>query len=56
MVLCAFNPSTQKAEAGRPLSVQGQPNLPHSEFLASWSYIELLCQKRKEDKKNQETV
>jgi hypothetical protein len=39
-----FNPSTQEAEAGVSLSVQGQP-APHSKVQYSQGYIERICHK-----------
>lgn len=43
----AFSFSTQEAEAGRSLSVQGQPRL-HSKFQASQGYVARLLQKEKQ--------
>lgn len=51
MVVHIFNPSTQEAEAGRYLWVQGRPGL-HSQFQDSYAYIERLCLKNKKDKQN----
>ena len=47
----AFNPSTQDAEAGGFLCVQGQSGL-QSEFQDSQGYTEKLCLKTHNDKKN----
>lgn len=51
MVVQSFNLSTQEAEAGESLWVQGQPGL-HSEFLDSQGYTEKPCLEKKTKIKN----
>ena len=43
MVLSAFNPRTQEAEAGGSLWVQGQPGLQSSLEDNQWCYTERFC-------------
>ena len=48
MVAHTFNHSTQKAQAGRSLQIQGQPGL-ESEFQHSQDYKGKPCFKNKQD-------
>jgi hypothetical protein len=50
-----FNPSTQEAEAGRSLWVQGQPGL-QSEFQDIQGYIVTHCLKKAEKKEKKSYV
>jgi hypothetical protein len=49
MLVCAFNPSTQEANAGGSLWVQDQPGL-QSEFQDCQSYVETLSQNKQASK------
>jgi hypothetical protein len=55
VVVCTFNPSTWKAEAGGSLWVPDQPGL-QSKFQDSQGYIEIPCfQKQNQTKNKQKT-
>ena len=51
MVVHACNSSTQKAETGGSLGVQGQPEL-QSEFKTSLNCTARFCLKQQKEKKN----